>query len=327
MHEERILLESETGPEGLLFLRSPDDEDVTRPAVVVCPGFIQNRRAFELPGRSFLEHLRQAGLWVYALEMPKHEPKEHVGIATYVDHHAAAAVRFVAQRHARTAWLGHSMGGLIGVSLPPDVVASLFAMVTIGAPLKPGGLGVRPTNWIERGVVRGARGLAKNGRTFKGSLIARAFRRGRPVLHRNGVRYPLQVWAPDGLAHGDDLDQALLSSFVDDSWGALADMVELLVSDGERMGEVPVGERLRALDLPLLVVAGDHDGLAPRRSTRPLYDRAGSREKELLLVGQKENGVPFGHIDLLVGRHAPEHVWRPVTSFLFERAALLKKGS
>lgn len=318
MSERRLPIACRGEPGCYLFHRpATTTHSDERPAVLVCPGFIQNRKAFEVPGRSFLEHLRESGFDVYALELAKHVRHEGEGLAYYTDRAATEAVRYVKERHPTVAWLGHSMGGLIGVGLPPHVTASLDAMVVIGAPLKPG-LGVALARGVEGLAARIGGALSARGLPFRGTHIAAGFHIGKVVLDHPFARFPLQIWAPGHLTR-DELDWCLSNAFVEDSWTAFSDMLELAVTDGERAGWVRIGERLRALELPLLVLSGDRDGLAPRRSTRPLFERAGSRDKRFLEVGIDTVGVPFGHIDLLVGRHAPAHVWAPVTDFLVEK--------
>lgn len=67
-----------------------------------------------------------------------------------------------------------------------------------------------------------------------------------------------------------------------------------------------------ALDVPLLVIAGDRDGLAPREAVRPAYERSGSSDKTFRAFAR-------GHIDLLVGREAPLTIWPLVLSWLNTR--------
>ena len=68
------------------------------------------------------------------------------------------------------------------------------------------------------------------------------------------------------------------------------------------------------MDLPLLVVSGANDDLAPPASVRPAYERSRSKDKTY-------RTAPLGHIDLLVGRDAPLSTWPLLTSWLDQRAA------
>jgi len=71
-------------------------------------------------------------------------------------------------------------------------------------------------------------------------------------------------------------------------------------------------ERFEQMDLPLLVVAGANDDLAPPASVRPGFVLSHSRDKTYRVL-------PLGHIDLLVGRDAPLMTWPLVTKWLTER--------
>ena len=69
---------------------------------------------------------------------------------------------------------------------------------------------------------------------------------------------------------------------------------------------------------PTLVIAGDLDGIAPQASVEHLFRRLGSRDKEFAVLGMQTAGVRFGHVDLLIGRHAPAFVWPRLLRFLVD---------
>jgi poly(3-hydroxyalkanoate) synthetase len=73
-------------------------------------------------------------------------------------------------------------------------------------------------------------------------------------------------------------------------------------------------ERFESTDLPLLVLAGANDDLAPPASVRPGFLRSMARDKTYRVL-------PLGHIDLLVGRDAPLMTWSVVANWLTKRAA------
>jgi pimeloyl-ACP methyl ester carboxylesterase len=73
-------------------------------------------------------------------------------------------------------------------------------------------------------------------------------------------------------------------------------------------------DRFARLDVPLLVIAGANDDLAPPASVRPGFVASQSRDKTYQVL-------PLGHIDLLVGKDAPLMTWPLVTRWLTERAA------
>ena len=73
-------------------------------------------------------------------------------------------------------------------------------------------------------------------------------------------------------------------------------------------------ERFESMNLPLLVIAGTNDDLAPPASVRPAYERSRSRDRTY-------KTMPLGHIDLLVGRDAPLSTWPLVTNWIGKRTA------
>jgi polyhydroxyalkanoate synthase len=241
------------------------------------------------------------------------------GFAHYVDEDAPAVIAAAKREHHRVAYVGHSMGGLVGYSLDQDAAQALTALVTLGSPLVPGDL--PPLSRFNRALssssrrLAGASVLAKAGLPFRGSHFGRALWRLQPYLDDPRARGPLRLWAAGSLTK-DELRAALVDSFCDDGLGVFADLLELRTSGGERAGAVPVGERLRRLQVPLLVVAGGKDGIAPAAGVRLGFERAGSLHKEYREISVAHAGVDAGHIDLLVGRHAPDVVWPLLGSFL-----------
>jgi alpha-beta hydrolase superfamily lysophospholipase len=295
-----------------------DDVVDARGAVVLCHGFVQNRGAFDAPGVSMVRHLRDQGWAVWSVEMRGRTCAGTAAghcFAEYVERDAPAVIAEVARRHARVAWVGHSMGGLIGVALEDPARAALRALVAIGAPLLPAHHEVLRPERLAKLALFVTRRVATRGRPFKGKRYGRALHALARVLDHPRADFPLQVWAP-GSMDPDDLAHALRESFCDDSFGAFNDLVDLALSRGERAGRVPIGARLRALRTPLLVVGADRDGLAPLAATRPLYERAGSAHKEFVEVSARTTGAPVGHVDLIIGRRAPAVVWPHVDAFL-----------
>jgi polyhydroxyalkanoate synthase len=98
--------------------------------------------------------------------------------------------------------------------------------------------------------------------------------------------------------------------------GSIVELVSMFSWAADRKfggSESDFVERFEKMDIPLLVVAGANDDLAPPASVRPAYARSASRDKTY-------RAVPLGHIDLLVGRDAPKLTWEVVTRWLTKRA-------
>jgi polyhydroxyalkanoate synthase subunit PhaC len=321
--EDKLAIRTRDGV-ALEVWRSLDPTRATAdgPAVIVCHGFVQNRFSFQCERRSLFDHLRAAGFVVYALELrgrtgtPRAE-----GLADYVELDAPAVIEDVARRHRSVAWLGHSMGGIVGALVAGRAADDVDALVTIGTPLLPGPRRLH-TRRTTSAAVRAARLAHLAGRKFEGRLWSGALYSMRGVLDEPRLPAPLRLWAPGSL-DADALSYALRESFADDSWAVFADLLELLVTNGDRAGALDASARLARHERPALVIAGNLDDLAPPLGARPLFERIASVHKEYLEVGLR-HGVHAGHIDLLIGDAAPHAVWGPITAFLRRHLGLAR---
>jgi hypothetical protein len=79
-------------------------------------------------------------------------------------------------------------------------------------------------------------------------------------------------------------------------------------------------ERFERCRLPLLVIAGTGDDLAPPASVEPAYLRSRSPDKAY-------RELPLGHIDLVVGKEAPLSTWPIVERWLAARASMLRPAA
>jgi len=81
-------------------------------------------------------------------------------------------------------------------------------------------------------------------------------------------------------------------------------------------GKLPLpGTRATLADVRanLLMVAGTNDPIVPVEATRPLLDLMSSTDKRLLTA-------PGGHMGILGGSRAPQHIWVPVADWLAARS-------
>lgn len=328
--ELRMRREPLAGGGALHHVIDPDADAHQRPAVLLCHGFVQSASAFVLPTRSLVQYLVREGFAPYVLELPvPTQTRERRlfgvwdGFAHYANVVAPKAVERLGAQHPELAWLGHSMGGIIGASLPDFCRRSIGSLVAIGAPLLPAIPGGRGAN---RAFMKSARALAGAGIPLPGKALARQLQRVVRWLDRPGVGYPLQLWYPQSMEE-HEIWFSLNEGFDDDSWAALADLIELGLSDGERAGAVAVGERVRSWEAPALIIAADRDGLVPLASSKLLFDRLGCAHKEFFEVGAKTTGCSAGHIDVLVGAHAAACVWPRISMFLHQHMTMPAHGA
>ncbi|MBV9949775.1 MAG: alpha/beta fold hydrolase [Myxococcales bacterium] len=289
----------------------------TRAPVLLVHGFGQNRYAWHLPARSFANHLARAGFDVYNLDLRGHGRSRQFGaghcrgVEDYVREDLPAAVEEV-QSHSGGArvWLvGHSLGGLVAYASAPSLLGAVAGIASIGSPyhFTRGSLTLGALSFLFRAISlaplpNAPLPLAPVGTTMR---FLRSFAES-PLYP-----LPLRGWSA-GSCEPHVLEQHLRLAF---DRAAVAEMLNLFEwAVDRRFGgrESDYVERFERMDLPLLVIAGASDDLAPPASVRPGFALSHARDKTYRVL-------PLGHIDLLVGREAPRTTWSLATSWLEAR--------
>jgi polyhydroxyalkanoate synthase len=291
----------------------------TRAPVLLVHGFGQNRYAWHLPARSFANHLAREGFDVFNLDLRGHGRSRHFGakrcrgVEDYVLGDIPAAVEEVQTLSGRRpVWIvGHSLGGLVAYASAPRLAGAVAGIVSIGSPyhFTRGSLTLGALTFLFRALAVAPLPNAPLPLAPVG-LTMRMFRR-----FAESPLYPIPVrgWHA-GSCEPHVLEQHLRLAF---DRGALSEMRDMFAwaTVGRFGGNgSDYGERFEELDVPLLVVAGANDDLAPPASVRPGFTRSRSHDKAYRVL-------PLGHIDLLVGRDAPLMTWSLVSGWLQKRAA------
>jgi pimeloyl-ACP methyl ester carboxylesterase len=291
----------------------------TAAAVLLVHGFGQNRYAWHLPSRSLANHLAASGYDVHNVDLRGHGRSRHLGgsepreIEEYVTEDLPRAVEEV-QLHSgkRPVFLaGHSLGGLLVYAAAPALAGSLAGMVSLGSPyhFTRGSSSLRAIGFLFRAVhAHGAPNLK-----MPMASLGRALRKVGRFAESPLYPVPLRGW------HRDSLEPHILDEHLRLALdrGGVRELATMFQWAGERRFGGKLGhyaERFEKLDVPLLVVAGANDTLAPPPSVRPAHDRSRSTDKMY-------RALPVGHIDMLVGRAAPHTTWPLLTSWLQHRAA------
>jgi pimeloyl-ACP methyl ester carboxylesterase len=287
--------------------------------VLLVHGFGQNRYAWHLPARSLANYLAKSGFDVFNLDLRGHGRSRHLGahrccgIDDYVREDLPAAVEEVQRLSgSRPVWIvGHSLGGLVAYASAPKLDGAVAGLVSIGSPYH---------------LSRGSFTLGALAFFFRALAIAPLPNAPLPLqpvgltmrLMRRFAESPLYPLPLRGW-HAGSLEPHVLEQHFRLAFdrAALAEMTELFAWGKEdRVGGRGDGtlERFESMDIPLLVVAGANDDLAPPAAVRPGFTRSRARDKTY-------RSLPLGHIDLLVGRDAPLMTWSLIDGWLKKRAA------
>ena len=297
------------------------DGQGTRGALLLVHGYGQNRRAWHLGLRSPANYLARAGFDVFAMDLRGHGRSRDFGAgrAESVEDHVLEDLPLAADeiervRSERGVFLvGHSLGGLLAYAAAPGLGASVRGVVSLGSPYyfaagqpeltKLGDWLLWLDGWI---------GLGHGG--IRLQAMTEAARLSRVLLDRRWVPLPFRGFVP-GSIERDVLAQHL-SRAMD---FANFDVMRVLFRDGvrqRRAGTIGGLERFspafERMDVSLLVVAGRYDDLAPPAGVRPGYERSGSMDKTYRVINH-------GHLDMLIGRDAPQTTWPLLESWLGRR--------
>lgn len=293
----------------------------TRGALLLIHGYGQNRYAWHLPSRSFGNYLAAEGFDVFNLDLRGHGRSRHLGarpprdLADYVREDVPAAIDSV-QRisgHERVFLMGHSLGGLISYAAAPGIPNQVAGVITLGSPYH---------------FTRGSRFLSAVGSAMLAVDRTIQIDDGLPLKDVGEVMRLLRVFVESPLfplpIRGyapKSMEPRILGQHMSLAMdrGSVAVMRSLFLraaearASGHRLGVLyGFASAFEELDLPLLIIAGSEDGLAPPESVRPAYERSSSSDKTYRVF-------PRGHIDILVGRDAPLTVWPLVLSWLNRR--------
>jgi len=84
-----------------------------------------------------------------------------------------------------------------------------------------------------------------------------------------------------------------------------------------RDGKIDYLSGLSQVQVPVFVVAGKVDGIAPPWAVRPAYERLGSPGKRWLLLSEANGAVAdYNHMDMLLGERAAVELWGRIADFL-----------
>jgi pimeloyl-ACP methyl ester carboxylesterase len=326
------LLRVSVGSAGhhIALVRHAPENPRFREPVVLCHGLAANRFNVDFVDDghgsdrlSLARFLSRSGFDVWVLELRGRGLAQVPSGADWtvddeVSEDLPAAISAVIEETGsdRLFWVGHSKGGILQFLLHarehPEA-ARIAGLVALGSPgtfrhqqplvrrfIRPGRLLVR---WFSRVPMRtlGILGLPLAG-----------------LIHVAGRRFLPAIAANDG----PRLRRVMVNLPADIARGVAEQFFSWIEShDGEYLG-TREGESAARIRVPLFLIAGSHDLLAPPGAVEVLRERVGSEDVSFEVMG-KEQGcmVDYGHGDLVIGQHAPDEVFPRVRDWIANRAA------
>jgi alpha-beta hydrolase superfamily lysophospholipase len=310
--------------------KSPADRE-PRAAVLLVHGLAQNRHSWTLPARSFENFLVAEGFRTFNVELRGHGLSRANGaevpasFEAYLDYDLPAAVEFVSERAGGRPvfYVGHSLGGTIGYCVGPRVQEHLAGIVSFAGPfhLGQGNLPMRLLAKTGVALDRLTRLTRVHPQTFYVDLIGLVAQHGMFALDSRFTPNAIQFWHPGGMER-EIVKQRIGLGFDRTSFAVFWLLVRWIAS-GHLLGTeggTHFEERIFDLRVPILFAVGDQDGVVPVSAVQEAYAKVGSADRTLAVFGDPCSDCHFGHLDLICGKHAPEHVWPHIADWMVRRA-------
>lgn len=305
----------------LQLYRTRPAHRVYREPIVLCHGLANNHRILTF---QLAKTLAGIGFESYAVDLrgilnsARAPPgaRRAVTVDDIVRHDVPAIVRAVREASGceQLIWLGHSMGGMVGLAgATKELSGHLKAVVTVGTPI------AVSLGWAARTLLVVCRVLAWPWRLrleWVAPLVA-----------------PFAGWfsvpGAHGVANQRNLDgplaRASLALAIGPIWRGVLDQFHRWSKDDSFRsadGTVDYRERIGALTAPVLVLGGDADLLAPPQMQKRLYELlTHSSDKTLVMFGKSRGDTwDYGHGDLVIGLHVAREVYPVLLQWLQEKA-------
>jgi polyhydroxyalkanoate synthase subunit PhaC len=310
------------GPVPLAMVRKRSGaSDETRAPVLLIHGYGQNRYVWHLPARSFSNYLARAGFDVFNLDLRGHGRSRHLGarlpahVTEFVREDVPAAVEEIQKLSGNRPIyiIGHSLGGLIAYAASPRLNGALAGVTTLGSPYQftRGSPTLMILGWL---MLHLDRRMPLGHGALELKALGEAMRSLRMFIESPIFPLPIRGFAPRSM------EPAVLAQHMSLAMdrGSITVLRNMFLraaewrNSGERLGGLADAEAFEALDIPMLVIAGTKDDLAPPGSVEPAFQRSRSSDKTY-------RSFPRGHIDLIMGMDAPQTVWPLIESWIGTR--------
>lgn len=317
--------ETRDGWQLALYRYEPRTKRPQQSPVVLCHGLGVNRYNMDAPGRNSLaKYIASQGYDTWVVELRgagrSYRPTRWLkrrrvtydwNFDDYVHHDVPAIVTTIMKRTGSrdVHWVGHSMGGMVGYAfLTYAEQHHLRSLVTIASPTFSG----LRTPWVDglinfKGILKVLRRVPQRQAVWLNAPLLAVASQYVDFLANPANMDPLFAARLLPLA-AENMSSALLTQFLD--WYRSQDF-------RGSYGTHSYKANLRDIAVPVYILAGSVDRLSPPDDIRYVYDHLASEDKQLTLCGVETGfSIDYGHVDLVVGRRAPDEIFPLVASWL-----------
>ena len=232
-----------------------------------------------------------------------------------IDKDLSAVIRYIQKesRSSKINWVGYEMGGLLAYGyLGKKGGSGLNALVTIGSPATfthPHQEPLKRLLKLEESPTLKKIFLSLNG-PFLGRLLIPLV----PKIER-------LFYNPENIE--DEVKEKLLENTLTEINPGVLDHLLLMIRRGEFVsakGDFSYWKNLDKVQLPLLLIGGEKDTLAPPEAIRAVHRSVGSADRTLRIFGPgSKDSAAYGHIDLILGRKSKQEIFPVIGRWLKQR--------
>ena len=291
--------------------------------VVLIHGLFVNSLFFNLDeDQSFARYLAKEGFDVWNLSLrgtgrslnPLKGGAKSWSLDDMIDRDLSAVIRYVQKESgsSKVICLGYEMGGLLLYGyLEKKGGSGCVALVTIGTPVTfdhPRQEPMKRLLGLEASPTLKRAFLSLNTPFFARLLI--------PFVPKIEQLF----YNPENIE--EEVKAKLLESALAEINPGVLDHLLLMIKRGEFVsakGDFSYRKNLAKIQLPILLIGGEGDMLAPPEAIRVVHQAVSSKYRTLRIFGSRSKDSTYGHVDLILGKRAREEVFPVIGRWLKQR--------
>jgi pimeloyl-ACP methyl ester carboxylesterase len=211
-------------------------------------------------------------------------------------------------------WIGHSLGASVAYAAVAAHAAQPRCRGVIGL----GGLyRFGQAGWLLPSIVNVTRSLPESidigdiqvHTGLSGRILARLF----PLVDLAAYGMPIAGWWP-GSVEPELAQERMRRGFDYIPVRVWQEMARWSEAD-----DVPWDTGWRSAKTPCLIMLGDRDSMLFPEEGSAAYERSGSTDRTLKILDDRDGLTHWGHLDIVLGKKAPEYVWPAIDQWMTAR--------
>jgi alpha-beta hydrolase superfamily lysophospholipase len=303
----------------------PEKAAPNRAAVILSHGLFVNSLFLNLDEHySLARYLASEGFDVWNLSLrgtgrslnPLRGGPKSWTLDDIIDKDITSVIRYVQKesRKPKVIWIGYETGGLLLYGyLEKKGASGLSALVTIAAP-------VTFTHSDQEAMKRLLR-------LDESPTLKKIFLSVGPTLARLLVPFVPKLerllYEPENME--DEIKEKLLDEALTEINPGVLDHLLMMIKRGEFVsanGDFSYRKNLAKIQLPLLLIGGEKDPVAPPEAIRAVHRAVGSVDRTVRIFGPRyKDAAAYGHMDLILGKKARQEVFPVIGGWLKRRDA------